>query len=228
MRPIIVARSSASVAQFSKNDPPTPDCPGCGEIAEMHDALVPVAGSWNVVSLNGGADDAKFSRALYDYYLLYSVPSPYPWDGRPWAVTQWSQCPDTNSVYLRATSPTTADAVVTGLRKAVNSARTISPGIRVVDMNYPYVVARDNVCASDHGDWQGANSTVDALSDLHDTAMRGVPGVYRLDLRDLFGAENPLPMMQLTRYYGYPHVNGTGQTRIAERAVEELLAAFAR
>jgi hypothetical protein len=61
------------------------------------------------------------------------------------------------------------------------------------------------------------------LDETHTKAFKGLDAVYRVNLRTLlFDNANPLPWIQLTRYYGFPHVNSSGQDRIAREAADLL------
>jgi hypothetical protein len=200
MRSVMLGISGAKTTDFGKD----------GQLAAMRDAIETHAGSWNVVSFTGGADDANFSAALRSYYGHHP-------QGKPWAVSAWSRanCPDSDSVYARAIAA--APGIRSALKKVMSTASASSASTRFVDVGYPYVVPKGNVCGTNHrtgsGTWYGSNTVVDFLDTLH--RRLSAPGLVHVDLRSQFNRSAKLSDLQLTRYYGYPHPDASGQNLIA-------------
>jgi hypothetical protein len=173
-------------------------------------------GSWNIFSISGGADNISFNKTLGEFYSAHILGSP-----KPWEVKNWVDCPDTNALY--ATIQSEASNISSDLRRAVGNVRLAARSTRFVDLLYPYVVKTDNVCATNLtvGDptqtaiWHGATDVIDALNSTH-SVLSG-SDIAKIDLRTVFGP-NPLPMLQLTRYFGYPHADMSGQRDTAAKA----------
>jgi hypothetical protein len=176
--------------------------------------------SWNYLALGGGADDTNWTSAMTDWYRDHFAAQYGPWD-----VPKQSECLNTQSVYayLMSGTPTTSSRITTNLQGVVSVATAASPSVRVVNVDYPYVVDSKNPCYKNSGPWHGVKAVIDVLHNAH-AAVTG-SNVKMLDLRDLFGAK-PVTSgyFQLTRLYGYPHASGAatssnpGQTRIADAA----------
>ncbi len=197
-----------------------------GQIDAMVRSLRSNSGSWNIVSLTGGANNIRFDATLKDFYDANRTGSL-----KPWNVKNWSDCPDTQTLYNRLQDqrgPIRADLI-----RIMADGRAASASTRFVDMLYPYTLAANNVCSQNRqipvtpsdptktGTWHGAQSVVDGLNLLHQD-LAG-PGVMVIDLRTAFG-NSPLSRLQQTRYFGYPHPNDAGQTKIANAAVAALRA----
>jgi alpha-tubulin suppressor-like RCC1 family protein len=232
-----VGMSGAKAVDYEKSGPPTSKCIGCGELESATALLELAPRSWNVLSVSGGANDAHFKEVLEVFYGQASVRDlfggPVGWVGgvnqpmgKPWAVPVKQLCPNTKKVVEDAKQ--TASAVTKSLQQVITKAREKSPGVRVVDLNYPYVVPADNPCFDapfghfPDGQGTGAKAAADTLEKTHAEAVKGLDGVYPIDQRALFGSSNPLPWIQLTRYYGFPHVNSSGQEVIARKAADLL------
>jgi len=98
--------------------------------------------------VTGGANDSSWSDKLRDFYIANFLT-----DGKPWAVTDPAYCPNSQSVLdsLSATAPngqTVNHNITANLQNVVTVAKTESPGVRVLNVNYPYVIDQANVCAS--------------------------------------------------------------------------------
>jgi len=234
------AQSGASVAEYGtyqydctlpNTSGPCGETPGSdawgksGQVKRMRDELRARSGSWNVVSVTGGANDAQFEPVLTEYYLGHIV-STFGEDwGRPWAEFDPPRCPDTNQVYNAAVSR--KDQISGALTGIFRMAKQVSPGVRIVDTLYPYVMnnADDyNRCWANHDGGKGAKATVNYIDGLHTAIV--APNVVRLDLRTVFGnfpiAGPSNTMLQLERHFGYPHVSDVGQNRMAAKAALKL------
>ena len=190
--------------------------------------------SWNIVSVTGGADDVGFKNELEIWYGIHTYGNP-PYDQSPWNVAgplSYAKvtnpldpaCPNTNAIYNRTIA--SGSSITTNLQSIVNQAQAVAPGTRVVDMLYPYVVETSNPCAQNYknrllGQWNGERATVDVLDDTH-LAVKSV-GVVHVDPRKGAGfGSTPLAYLQLTRYWGYPHPNDSGQMRLAAVAASSV------
>jgi hypothetical protein len=237
-----VGKSGANAADYLR--PAEPGCIGCGEQDRAIDRLQLAQSSWNVLSVGGGANDARFADVLKVYYKADGVRDLFgrnalaSWvggigqrTGKPWAVSVARQCPNTKVVAEAAWE--TRGEVAWALTEVMRNALDKSPGLRIVDINYPYVVPASNPCfdapfgTGTFGTGTGARAIADELDKTHAQAVAKLDqayrdAVHRIDLRELFGSANPLPWIQLTRYYGFPHVNSSGQDRIATKAADLL------
>ena len=219
MAQVSVARSGAKADDFTNQRQPSGSCPGCSQMRGALGSLQLAPGSWNILSISGGANDAEFADVLKTYYK--SHPS-----GKPWAAKKASECPNTKLVQKRASA--TQSDVAESLRTVASAAQAQEPGLRIVNINYPEVVTSSSPCYGEpFGRNSGAHSVVDTLNRTQHLGLEGLSGVHWVDLRELLGKENPLPRLQLNRYWGYPHVNSSGQDRIALNAAEKLLAGVA-
>jgi hypothetical protein len=208
----------------------------------MRRALLNSFGSWNIVSFNGGADDdpdgkggdyRTFSGVLAKWYLPgHLVAAQHP---EPWLVNtnrQWQDCPNVNEVYVAAdrSQPTIRAA----LRNLIEVALSASPGVRFIDMLYPYVLPKNRSCSLDVTTpagwaWHGTSSTIDLLNkaheDLRNEMSLDATRLMTLDLRDHIPAHwGRGDQFQRTMYYGFPHVNEKGQQTAADVAVDLILA----
>jgi hypothetical protein len=182
--------------------------------------------SWNVVSMTGGGNDAQFADRLRDFYANnYRSSNPTA----PWAVSTTNpsvDCPDSQKVwdYLKATQldgRTLDQHIQDNLQGVVTVAARVSPGVRVINMGYPYMVDAANSCSADTGSWHGSKSVMDSLNIDH-SAVTGA-NVHYISLTDLSGfGPNPTNNLQLRRLYGYPHPVDTGQNLMANLAVSDL------
>lgn len=208
-----------------------------GQIDGMAQFIERHQGSWNVVAYDGGANNADFGAALKQFYLAHSQASLGKL--KPWNVNNWTDCPDTQGIYARLTTPgvdasnrAITSVVHDDLAELVRRGREASSAVRFVDVLYPYSLKADNVCSQDRElllnpadptasrTWHGAASVVDELASVH-LSITG-NDILRLDLRDKFG-KSPLSQLQLTRNYGYPHPDDSGQQQIANQATKLLL-----
>ncbi len=215
-RTLLVAQSGASTRQMFEQ----------GQIDVMVRTIRANAGSWNIVSLTGGANNIDFLNTLREFYEEHPSGDP-----KPWAVTNWSDCPDTQALYNRLLAQ--RGTITADLAQIVATVREASSSTRFVDMLYPYVLPTSNVCSQDRqvptnpsnpsqmGTWHGAQSVIDELDRLHQ--ILAGPDVIKVDLRVAFG-NRPLQRLQQTRYFGYPHPNDAGQTKMASIAVTALRA----
>jgi hypothetical protein len=171
------------------------------------------AGSWNYVSLTGGADDADFSDALATFYSHH-------WTSliAPWAVTSLSDCPDTQSVYVQAQAA--QNVIRKNLSDIIRTATASTAGVKVLNVGYAYAVDKTNPCFADHANVAGVKSLIDLLNADH-KAITG-PNVHYVNLTasSSFGLY-PIShnYIQKTRLYGYPHPSDSGQNLIATTAV---------
>jgi len=182
--------------------------------------LYPRYNSWSYLAFTGGSDDTNWISVMTSWYINHFA-SAYG----PWAVPTANgvtDCPDTQSVYttLGAGSPTLNATITSNLQGLMTIASSVSPGVRGLNVDYPYVEDNTSICYNDSGAWHGVKSVVDLLHADH-AAVTG-SNVKLIDLRANFGA-TPVASgyLQLTRLYGYPHPSGSvtsstpGQTRIA-------------
>ena len=202
-----------NLAKGSKQNP--------SEVTLMQQFLTQYPGSWNVVSLTGGADDGPYTfvDALTKWYALGLGAL---WSKTPPWVSAYPVCPDSNSAYAAFTKPNVQAAILNGLQNVVKTAQLTSHGTRIVDVNYPDILPAGNSCAVDHTVagrgghpptiWHGANDGVDVLATIH-LRLSG-PGITHVDLRPAFNFDD----IQHTLYLGYPHPNVNGQALIATLA----------
>ena len=246
LTPVNLAKSGAPVAEYGNfrydgtltDEPRTAAWRSSGQAAGLGVALRDHAGSWNVVSITGGANDARFADVLKEYYkrsfeVLGGV--------EPWAVFDRSACPRLEPLF--ANLQERKSRIMDALTSLADIARTASTGVRILDVRYPYV--EDRRPASGQGCFgnpnpvrpSGSGGAVALLNDLHRKAFAGTAGVKTLDLVANFGeapittapatgcdpaGPDPSSYIQLRRFYGYPHPNGIGQGRIAQAAAELL------
>ena len=188
--------------------------------------------SWNIVSVTGGANDTSWSDKFKTWYLAHPLATPEPWQIT--TTNPAADCPDSNAVYTelgtnQSDGHTLNWHITTNLQGVVDLAAELSPGVRVANVGYPYVMdANDstvsrNDCSANSGSWHGATSVVDLLNADHN----GVNGdnVQYVDLTAsaVLGAD-PVAggYVQKTRLYGYPHATASGQSQIASKAVAVL------
>jgi hypothetical protein len=226
------AASGASTFAFgvSGTTPGTDDwASGTAQSASVRADLYPRYDSWNVVSMTGGADDSNWRDKLADFYYAHFVTA----SPAPWAVSTSSpsaDCPDSQSVWdwLHATQldgETDDQHIQDNLGGIVTVATRYSPGVRVLNVGYPYVVDQSNSCSADSGTWHGSKSVIDDLNADHQ-AISGANVTY-VDLTGSSGfGSSPVSggYLQLNRLYGYPHPNDAGQSRMADIALAELTA----
>jgi hypothetical protein len=213
-RLLLVAQSGATTRQMFEQ----------GQIDAITHAIAARGRTWSVISFTGGANNARFDSTLRDFYRAN-----FPLEAtKPWGVKDWSKCPDTQTLYNRLLDQ--ESTIRSDLAQIVALGRQASPSVRFVDMMYPYALKTDNVCNQDRQipdpnnlsqsqTWHGAGSFIDTIDSLHQE-LSG-PDIIHVDLRPIFGA-NPLPRTQQTRYFGYPHPNDAGQSRMASAAVSAL------
>jgi alpha-tubulin suppressor-like RCC1 family protein len=217
---ILVLSQSGALAQNYNQPGPQNDttCNGCGEKDATVSALQAHAGSWNIVSATGGANDAHFGDRLKDFYSGTSG------QGKPWDVAFRSDCPDLDR--LDADIQSTSSLVQTALTQLFGAAQTADPNVRRVAVTYPHVLNSTATCAPDSigsTPYTGATHAVDDL----DTAVTALSttGVMVVDMRSAgLYSSNPQDDIQLTRYFGYPHPNSCGQDAIAAAVVGRLLS----
>ena len=200
--PDVLAISGDTTSQVISNQVPT-----------MQTKLGSHAGSWNVVSVTGGADDLQFSNELAAFYLKNTLNNLHPW-----SITNSKKCLDTEGVWT--TLQGQSASIATNLDSIASSALGSDPNVRLVDVNYPYVMDTSNICSIDRGAIHGAQSVIDGLDSLHGH----FPGanVVNIDLRTGFGV-SPLADLQLIELYGYPHPNDAGQTLIGNFAAQGVM-----
>ncbi len=211
----VVAKSGASTSQMFDQ----------GQIAYAVKAFNNAhQGSWNILSLTAGADNVPFQGTLEAFYGQHWTGMP-----KPWAVKNWQDCPDTNSLYAAAQREKANGQA--DLNRALSDVRASTPSTRFVDILYPYILNSGNVCAQNRQlplnpndltqwtTWHGANDVVDVIDSMHATFSGS--DVSTVDLRESFGA-SPLQKIQQTRYFGYPHPDAGGQNAMANSAVNLL------
>jgi len=215
-----VAHSGALAQNYTQAGPESNTCNGCGEKDEMVSALQARAGSWNIVSISGGGNDANLEGILHDFY------SSTQGQGQPWVVTDRSTCPNTDQMDTNIQN--VSQGVHDALTNVLSAARTTDSNVRLVAITYPYILNPDSLTSVCGGDWTGATPHIGvfhAVDDM-DSIITGlaVSGLQVVDLRTAGGfATNPLNDIQQTRYFGYPHPNADGQTAIASAVVGKLL-----
>jgi hypothetical protein len=215
----VIAVSGMATSSFgpSGTTPGTTAWASSGQAGQLSVLLYASTSSWNVMSFSGGANDTPWADMLKNWYINHFTASYAPWsvpDG------DTSNCPDTEAIYqsLLSTDPIsgqTFDNIIrANLGGLVTVANRASSGVRIINAGYPYVVNSDSPCSAN---WtsngslhHGVVAVIDRLNADH-TAITG-PNVKYLDLSGLFGSFNPLPYIQQTSLYGYPHANASGQT----------------
>ncbi len=194
-----------------------------GQVRSMARTIANLGQTWSIVSLTGGANNVDFLNTLRDFYQGHLSGKP-----KPWNVTNWSDCPDTQALYNRLLNQKAT--IRSDLSEIVAQGRAASSSVRFVDMLYPYVLKSDNVCNVDRQipdpndltkslTWHGAGSVIDELDKLH--LEPNGSDVTHVDPRNIFGP-NPLPEIQKTRYFGYPHPDDSGQAKMASAAIRAL------
>jgi len=187
--------------------------------------------SWNVVSETGGANDTTWTTKMKDWYNdnahFVSTP-PKPW----MQESSTSNCPDSDAIFTELTdnNDELSDAIQANLQGVVDVAVRESPGVRVLNLGYPEVNDSSDssdaksYCYSNHGTspvWHGTQSVIAELNSDHQLVTGD--NVQYVDLVTPFGS-TPIHSgdIQATRYYGYPHATSTGQTLIADAAIDVL------
>jgi hypothetical protein len=214
-----VAQSGALATNYAKPGPSSTNCDGCGEQADMTAALGVQAGSWNIVSIDGGGIDVGLVKALSNYYTATLG------QGKPWAESNRIDCPDTDAVDRNV--HTLSSGISKALTSVLVAAKQADGNARLVAITYPYILNRDSassVCGHDSrltphiGVFHTENDLDAILTGL------SVPGLKVVDLRKVAGfVNNPLNDIQQTRYFGYPHPNSRGQDTIAAAVVRRLV-----
>jgi len=211
---LILAQSGASTSQMEAQ----------GQFDALAQAIAARGQTWSIAGLTGGANDGDLAKTLGDFYRSHPLGNV-----KPWSVTNWSDCPDTQTLYNRI--ELNKQVIFQNLLSAINSARAASTSVRFLDVLYPYNLKSDNVCNTDRQvpispedlthtlTWHGSKSAVDDLDKIH-LQLSG-SDVLHIDLRSAFG-DNPLAESQKTRYYGFPHLNSGGQDRIAQQSFKTL------
>ena len=179
-------------------------------------------GSWNVVSLNGGADDTLFAT---DLKLWYSTTAPFS-HLEPWDVHSKHKCVNTQDVWLNLQRQ--ASSIIVNLDQVVSDARQADPNVRIATVDYPYVMNADNVCEGDYTIFSigvpvfhhGAASVINFLDALYGQITGSQ--IALVDLRSVFGTTNPLQYIQTLSDWGYPHPNPSGEQAIANEVVNAI------
>jgi hypothetical protein len=223
MQPIVTAISGEPASSYS-----LPYHDSFPQATLMTQALSKLAGSWDVLSLTGGANDIDFAGVLRNWYVTHRFGK--PWESAPRAnnsVSAAQACPDSNALYRKIGR--LGPSIVTALQSVIDSAQATSTSVRVIDLKYPYLMATGGGCANDYyalrlgrvrrgvAHWYGATATIDRLDSLHDSLQ--AKSLRRIDLRGSFGSQ-PLGKLQLNRFYGYPHPSDLGQADIAAAAAD--------
>ena len=230
----LVARSGAPTSQFGRSDLAIPGtaawASGDTQSAKLAQALYSRYNSWNVVSMTGGADDTNWIDVLGSWYFdHWNDPSVTPWG----VNTGIADCPHSNDVYNNLTVPsyaipgTTVSAVIqANLQGMTTIAAAESPGVRVLNVGYPYTVnSTGNSCYADSGGIKGVKSVIDELNSDH-AFVSGANQKY-VDLSTAFGTSPMTTFLQPRRLYGYPHpttgsASTTGQSKIAATVVAAI------
>jgi hypothetical protein len=228
MKADIVGRSGASSASYAS-----------GQVPAMKKDLASAPGTWNVVSTTGGANTGgkghtfTFSDAVQGWYEA-AIAQGYLRKGVWTANLLGPGCPNTEKVYQTAQAE--RGAITSDLANVLAAAWQEDRSVRLVDVNYPYVMPKSAACAKGGGldsYKHGSTAVINMLASAHDAVPAKVrsltsPGVnvLEVDLRDPrspFGSvSDPRSLLQLTAFYGYPHPNATGQQDIATMAVAAL------
>lgn len=199
----LLARSGATTRQMFDD----------GQIARMQTLIGNHAGSWNIVAMDGGANNVDFQSALSDFYYAHNFPTAVL---APWDAKYASDCPNSQQLYLNLVDQ--SSTIENDLSAIVSTARNTSSTTRFIDMLYPYVTNTtdpSNYCVYGGAGFAGSKTVLDNLDALH--AVISGPDILTLDLRTEFGG-NPMKKIQQIRNYGYPHPNATGQDKIAKSA----------
>jgi hypothetical protein len=232
-----IAQSGAPTSSFGASGatPGTSAWASAGtQMGDMRAALYPRPDSWNIVSVTGGADDTNWVTKLKEWYNDSSHWSSLD---KPWMMdTSTSNCPDSNAVYsdLQSGSPTLHSKIQTNLQGVVDYAASLSPGLRVLNVGYPYVLDSTDYsdsksyCNSDHGSWKGFKSVVDDLNGAHTSVTGSNVKYVDLTASSAFGT-SPVHngYIETFRYYGYPHptitaAGGPGEGKEADATVSVL------
>ena len=106
------------------------------EVTLMQQFLAQYPGSWNVVSLTGGADDGPYTfvDALTKWYELGQLRR--QWSKIPPWVSAYPVCPDSDSAYAAFNKPNVQADILSGLQNVVNTAQSTSHGTRIVGSPY--------------------------------------------------------------------------------------------
>src|SRR5262249_19638227 len=148
-------------------------------------------------------NDIELHRALRDFYAKQiEAAASGDQNVKPWQVEKLEDCPDTDTIWHRLQNGVdkvnqsgqliahvgSKLNIAANLDVTIEAARAVDPAVRVVMVNYPYVVSEDNVCFRDHDQWHGSGAVIDELAVAH--AMISADGVATVDLRSGFGS-NP-------------------------------------
>ena len=166
MVPYVEARSGTSTNYMRTKEDPQARADLAGHAGSINN-------SWDVLSVNGGADDGSytFANALESYYvtaqlianLRFGAPLP------PWQATHTTTpgCPVTDSVYstakrLAVQHPLAAagnlgqnPGIAATVQWTVDDLISYDPALQVVVMGYPFVPATQ-ACANDYHPKSGA------------------------------------------------------------------------
>jgi Tol biopolymer transport system component len=192
--------------------------------------------SWNIVSVDGGGNDGKLGDTLTTWYSgtgLAHLGNHFDSAFAPWSVPagKRADCPDSDFFLDQVTA--NQKEIRANLAGVVGVAHRASPGVRVVNIGYPYSVNPGNTCydnapSSTIKPFAGNKADVDKLNSYHKSLI----GAKFIDLTDVFG---PTPIgssstaetgsyIQLRRPYGYPHPNEAGQALVATEAKNRVSA----
>lgn len=230
-QPVVVAKSGQATSEFGNGtfaSNPS-EWASTGQAGRASVELYSRYNSWNVVSMTGGANDTNWYDVMRQWYIDNFSNGKEPWD-----VSTVLECPNTEAVWQTLQSASLTASIAANLQGIVEVAAAASPGVRVLNLNYPYVVdygtqSTGNPCYSDWNingtDYRGVKSVVDALN----AARAAVTGarVKNVDVKSAFGVNTTVSggYLQLTRIYGYPHPSGGpsgGQNRMADQASSVL------
>jgi len=181
--------------------------------------------SWNVVSMDGGADDTNWTNVMKWWYpkRVYLGSGT---DVMPWTIANRVNCPDSDTVFDSLLA--NKGGIKVNLTGVATVAHRASPGVRILDVGYPYVhnqspqttagnTCSGNASSTDIKPFVGSKAIIDRLNYYHQ-AVTG-SSIRYVDLAQDFGT-NPVASnyLQLTRLYGWPHASGAGQARISSKA----------
>jgi hypothetical protein len=222
-----VAQSGAATSSFGDPSLDAVDAAwaagGLTQAGRLRTDLAAHSTGWNVVTLSGGADDIDFVSTLTKFYGNNYVINHY----LPWSVPRWQSCPDGDQqLWARSQDAAVQTAIASNLTGMIRTAIAAAPGVRIVDITYPYTVDQGNPCFGNHGSWHGQRDIVDTIDKIHVNLRFSATRLLTIDLRKsaAFG-KSPVANgeIQLTRFYGYPHPSSAGQSDIASLATEALL-----
>lgn len=214
MQLLFLAASGASTQDFTK--PITYGCAGCHQGITAESAAQAYAGSWNIFSASGGADDVNFSQTLRDFYKQGV-------DVKPWTVQTRPNCPDTDALNTNVQSLINGGNIggkpanPFALRDFFRSIKSADPNARLFAITYPHVLNPNDVCAPNDPNLLphiGTDAVVDNLDDGYIVPLYK-EGVNIIDLRKQIFNNVPRDYLQLQRYFGYPHPNDAAQSAIA-------------